>query len=466
MAGFIIAGTCSGTGKTLITLALMAYFSDLGLKVQGFKAGPDFIDPGHHREITSIPSHNLDSWMLKPWYNKNLFQHYSRKADISIVEGVMGLYDGFSPVEEIGSTAHLAKVLNLPVILVVDASSTARSIVPVIKGFKDFDPDVNIAGVILNRVGSSSHITILKKAISHYTDIKCFAFFKKNPSLSLPSRHLGLYTAEDGLWNEEKKKILALWARESITEGFKKFYKKIISPSLKSIFLSFPLFPSSRPKIAVAYDRAFCFYYEENLNLLKKAGAKIVKFSPLEDTSLPTNISTIYLGGGYPELYAPQLSKNLKIKRQIKDFAEKGGVIYAECGGFMYLMKSISDTSGKSYDMVGIFPFHAKMKDRLSSLGYREVVFTEDTPIGPKGMVVRGHEFHYSTAKGIEEYPIQIYSATLRTGKKAKTYGVRYKNTIGSYVHLHFGSNILCAKYLVHHARIGNEKNEFEQGLF
>ncbi len=370
----------------------------------------------------------------------------------------MGLYDGFSPIEEEGSTAHLAKLLKLPVVLVVDASSMARSIVPLIMGFKDFDPQVNICGVILNKVGSDYHKKILKEAISHYTNIKCFGFFKKRNPLKVPSRHLGLYTAEDNIWNDRKKKELTRWAKESITQDFKKFYTKILSPSIPSPISRKSIPSLTGPTIAVAYDRAFCFYYEENLNLLKKYGACVIKFSPLEDSSLPRDTDVLYLGGGYPELYAHELSQNISLKKEIKEFADKGGIIYAECGGFMYLMESISDNSGMSHEMVGIFPFHAIMQQRLSSLGYREVVFTEDTPLGPEGTKIKGHEFHYSTAPQIEHYPHHIYKSIRQRGKRAGSGGVRYKNTIGSYIHLHFGSNFLCAKYLVHNARFSGGK--------
>lgn len=445
MKGFIIAGTNSGAGKTTITLGIMLYLKKLGYKVQGFKAGPDFIDPGHHSIILNRPSHNLDSWMLKPWMNKAIFDYFSKDAEISIIEGVMGLYDGFSPIEDIGSTAHLAKVLNLPVVLVVNASSLARSVSAMILGYISFDKGVKIAGVILNNVGSKNHAKLLESSISHYLKIPCFGFFEKNPEISLPSRHLGLVTAYEDIWDEKKIEQLVKWTSKSITNDFLKFIEvqkkekqKIKNPPLKK-----------HVKIAVAKDEAFCFYYDINIKLLEQMGAEIIYFSPLKDTKLPKGIKGIYIGGGYPELYLEKLSQNTEIKKEILRFVEDNNVVYAECGGFMYLMNSIKNSNNRIREMVGVFPFNAILNKKLVSLGYRKIKLLENCPLGPKGIEARGHEFHYSFAQGLKEYPKNIYEVCSRDNEKKESYGVRYKNCIGSYIHLHFASNILIAKYFI-----------------
>jgi len=457
MSGFIVAGTSSGSGKTTITLGIMSYLSHQGIRVQGFKVGPDFIDPSHHEKITGLPSHNLDTWMLRPWYNTSLFQQYDKGAHISIIEGVMGLYDGFSPTSEEGSTAHLAKILRLPVILVVDASSVARSICATIMGFIRFDPQVNITGVILNRVASISHGDLLKRSIEHYLNIRCFGIFQKEPAIGIPSRHLGLHMGEEDIWDGEKVSSLLRWTQDSLTREFHIFCDTLISRAQTP---TTPLpYPTTKKghrgvKVAVARDRAFCFYYHENIRLLQSQGAEIIYFSPLQDEMLPPDIGAIYLGGGYPELYASHLSTNISLIRAIREFAEKGGIIYGECGGFMYLMSSITTLEGERFPMTGIFPLHATMQERLSSLGYREVKFIQSTPLGPPGLCIRGHEFHYSNVREMEKYPQQAYRTRMRRGKEVPHGGILYKNVLGSYIHLHFGSNILTARYLVHNAKI------------
>ena len=445
MGGFIVAGTHSGAGKTSITLGIMAYLKAQGLHVQGFKVGPDFIDPGHHKKITNIPSHNLDTWMIKPWCNRALYNFYSKNTDISEIEGVMGIFDGFSPISEIGSTAHLAKVLNLPVVLVVDASSMARSIAALILGFTKFDPDLNIAGIIFNKVGSDAHIDIIKKAIKHYVDIPCFGFFKKQRDIKLSSRHLGLVTAEEDIWDKQKVSHLIEWTQRSITDEFKNFIKANTKKKKKNRTKQLK---KTRTKIAIAMDRSFCFYYQNNLDLLKYMGAELTFFSPIKDKNLPKGIKGIYIGGGYPELYLKDLSNNDSMKDEIKRFVEDYGVLYAECGGFMYLMEYISRDENNPQKVVGIFPFKTLLQKRLVSLGYREVEFLENLPIGPKGLVVRGHEFHYSIAEGLKDYP-NVYKVKTRDGNLKNSFGVRYKNCVASYIHLHFSSNLLIAKYFV-----------------
>ncbi len=446
MNGFVIAGTHSGSGKTTVTLGIMAHLRSRGLKVQGFKVGPDFIDPGHHEQICMVPSHNLDTWMLKPWCNKAIYETHSKSSNISIIEGVMGLYDGFSSIEDTGSTAQLAKVLEVPTILVINASSMARSVAAIAKGFKEFDPDLNIIGIILNKVGSPSHAKILGEAIKFYTNLPIFLYLKKQKDLEIKSRHLGLVTAEQGLWTDKNIKKLITWIGDGITNDFKDLIKNNAKPIKNTIPI---IGKTPKTRIGVARDSAFCFYYKKNLELLESAGAEIVYFSPLTDRKLPNDIKGIYIGGGYPELYARDLSKNVSLIRDLIDFIENMGIVYAECGGFMYLMDNIITTEHGKQKMVGIFPFNTRLEKKLVSLGYRRIVLLENSPLGPKGLEARGHEFHYSSANGIDHYPYKVYMSLTRDGNEKKSFGVRYKNCIASYIHLHFASNPLVARYFV-----------------
>ncbi len=433
--GFIVAGTHSGCGKTSVTLGLMAALARRGLKVQPFKTGPDFIDPGHHSRAAGRACHNLDGWMLPGEALRDIFSRYIQDADASIVEGVMGLFDGYSALEETGSTAHLSKELNLPVILVVDARSMARSAAALVQGFCNFDPDTAIAGIIFNRVGSKNHEQTLREAIS-LTDIPLIGCLPRRDEISTPSRHLGLVTPEHLQDLELKYNSLADWVEENLD-------LELIMEALPEIpvqprFDEVPMIP--RTRIGIAKDQAFSFYYEENLRLLREAGAELIPFSPIEDKELPEGISGLYLGGGYPELSAFDLAQNTKLRRAIADFSASGRPVYAECGGFMYLMESICHDD-RVFPMCGIFPFRSSMQPRFQALGYREVILSEDSILGSAGTIVKGHEFHYSALEDMPDEPHKSYIVTCK--KKISTtegYTINDK-TLGSYIHLHFASN-------------------------
>ncbi len=446
--GFIIAGTGSGSGKTTTSLAVMAHFFQEGYRVAPFKVGPDFIDPGHHRAVTGRISRNLDSWMLSKAYNRELFARGCKDADIAVVEGVMGLFDGYSGLSEAGSTAQMAKWLNLPVILVVDARSMARSVAAIIQGFENFDPDLTFAGVVFSKTGSPRHYDYLKEAVEANCRMKCLGHMPRNEVVTLPERHLGLVTSDEHTLSGEVTSQLTAMVRDNTVVS--DLVKTL--PDLDSAVVdrqdSTPVSKKNDITIAVARDKAFCFYYQDNLEFLERAGANVVTFSPLADSRLPGNIHGLYFGGGYPELFAKTLSKNKSLLNAIKEKSLSRMPIYGECGGFMYLCSEISgmDSEGP-HAMAGCFPFSVMMSKKLRSLGYREVTVTTDTLVGSRGDVLRGHEFHYSSLKEIpkekedQERIEKVYQVTRRGKSDVQADGYQRGNTLGSYLHVHFGSN-------------------------
>ncbi len=440
---FLIAGTHSGVGKTSITLALISHLKSLGFNILPYKIGPDFIDPGYHKIASGNPSINLDGWMLSKEYNINTFYtRFSSEQDIAVVEGVMGLYDGYSGISEKGSSAEMAKLLNLPVILVVDCKSMARSICAVIQGYKNFDKNVNLCGVILNNVGSEKHLKFLMEAVEKYTDVEIIGYFYKGDFPQIESRHLGLITVEDNKnfisKIREFQKVAAKRVDfEKLLKISKFKLKKKLDKSKSKII--------KKIKGAVAYDNAFSFYYHDNLKILEKYGIKLEYFTPLRDNKLPKGIKFLYIGGGYPELYAKNLSENKNLINEIRNFIEDYNFVYAECGGFMFLTEGIYTDNGEFFPLVGIFKDRAIHKRRLTSLGYREIQFLEDSFLGKKGEVARGHEFHYSKLENEGKFLKKIYSIK----NSGKSEGYIYKNCLGSYIHLHFGSNENLIKNLL-----------------
>lgn len=426
----------------------MSYLAEQGYKVAPFKVGPDFIDPGHHAAVSGRVSYNLDSWMLPVSYNQNLFSEKSKDADIAVVEGVMGLFDGFSGTDEAGSTAQMAKLLGLPVLLVVNASGMARSAAAIVKGFETFDPDLKIAGVVFSKTGSRHHYQYLKEAVEQSCNAKCIGYMPKNDEIVMPERHLGLVTAEENQLSGKTMSILS-----SMVEDYMDMPGFINSLGHLKIEKSSTgareYFADKRPVIAVARDKAFCFYYKDNLEILEQAGAELIEFSPLDDKSLPAGIDGLYFGGGYPEVFAEQLSGNTRILKQVNDCSKAGMPVYGECGGFMYLCKALHTAKeSREYPMTGCFEFSVKMSTKLRSLGYREISVNHDTLIGQKGHVVRGHEFHYSSVDsqtkdrtGSHQAVSDIYQVSSRAGQEVSLKGYQVLNTLGSYLHIHFGSN-------------------------
>lgn len=432
--GFVIAGTHSGCGKTSVALGIMTALARKGLKVQPFKTGPDFIDPNHHTRAVGRTCHNLDGWMLESKALKEIFTRYTQDADVAVVEGVMGLYDGYSALEETGSTAHLSKEIGLPVILVVDARSMARSAAALVLGYCGFDDKTAIAGVIFNRVGSENHARTLREALG-LTTVPLLGILPNREEISTPSRHLGLVTPEHLEDLDQKYAGLADWVEENI--NLDDLLHDMPDIPRSPLFDEVPMIPKVR--IGVARDEAFSFYYEENLRILRKAGAEVVFFSPLNDRSLPEGLDGLYIGGGYPELSAFDLAQNTKIKREILEFSKSGHPVYAECGGFMYLMESIS-MNNRLFPMCGVFPCKSVMKERFQALGYREIVFSADSPLGPAGTVVRGHEFHYSHLEDESQNVATVFEVHARNKEPRQEGYIVNGNSVGSYMHLHFSS--------------------------
>ena len=492
MKGFVIAGTGSGSGKTTAALGIMAWLAGMGHRVAPFKVGPDFIDPGHHTALTGIPSRNLDSWMLTREMNQRIFARGCQGRDMAVVEGVMGLFDGYSGVSEAGSTAQMAKWLKLPVVLLVDARSMARSAAAIVKGFEDFDADLEFAGVIFSKTGSDRHYQYLKEAVEDKCRMKCLGHIPRNEHLVMPERHLGLVTSDEhmlssgmmntlvGLIDEHTFLNSMLLTLPDININSKLLDGSRVSDisisgkpdhsyQLKEDFLSGEKTDSIKSvKIAVARDKAFCFYYPENLEFLSDAGAELVFFSPIEDAVLPKDIQGIYLGGGYPELFAQELSQNKTLTRQIRDKSDRGMPVYGECGGFMYLCSHIIGMDGLTkYPMAGCFPFTAVMSKKMRSLGYREISLVSDCPVGNKGDVLRGHEFHYSSLEDGSlacEGMHGIYRASARAGSEVLLEGYQKGNTLGSYMHIHFGSHPGAAKSFVASCRKFQAKTEEQAG--
>ncbi len=440
MRAFVVGGTHSGCGKTTVTLGLLAACAAKGLKVQSFKAGPDFIDSGLHRLATGKASRNLDLWMCGEEYVRASFLRHGMEADVAVVEGVMGLYDGNS------STARLANVLGIPVVLVVDAFGMAESAGAMVQGFKDWGLTTGLSGmalggVIFNRVASTSHYERLARSVK---DVPVLGYLPRDLHFEIPHRHLGLVTAEESPVSAADLHRLS----ESVLEhvDVDALLDIAASPALSAgraeVFVKHPKSPAPSVRIAVALDKAFCFYYQDNIDLLKASGADVVFFSPLADAALPEDIDGVYIGGGYPELHAAALSANASMRTSLKAWAESGRPLYGECGGLMYLCAALRDFDGRVFDMVGVFPFQTVMTKGRALLGYRQVSFAEDCMLGLKGEIVRGHEFHYSKIVDVpdrERYA--VYRVANGHGDDLGSEGYRHKGVLGSYVHVHFGSN-------------------------
>jgi cobyrinic acid a,c-diamide synthase len=438
----VIAGTGSGSGKTTITLGLMAALRSKGLVVQGFKCGPDYIDPSYHTSVTGRPSRNLDSWMLSGETVKEIYVRGSFGADISIIEGVMGFYDGRDPKSNEGSTAHIAALLNSPVILVVDCGGTARSAAAVVKGFQCFDPEIHIAGVFANRVGSEGHYRLIQEAVELECGIPVVGYLTRDDRWMIPERHLGLVPSiERGELNEFFSALGDRIAETTVLEQVLTLASAPIIENQGSLFgeaMSFGASRREKVRVAVARDAAFNFYYPENLELLEAHGAELMFFSPLAGETVPEGAQALYIGGGFPEEFAERLAAQEQVKHSVRSFIALGKPALAECGGFMYLTDEIVDTTGRSYPMLGVIPGRVVMQSKLAALGYREVRGTEGNILLRPDETARGHEFHYSTFEPRGELPYAYVSQGLR-GKKSE--GCLLGNLVAGYTHLHFGSN-------------------------
>lgn len=444
---FCVAGTHSGTGKTTITLGLLTALAQRGLRVQPFKCGPDYIDPGHHRQACGLVSRNLDTWMMGEDAVKTSYFRALENADVAVTEGVMGLFDGASSTAITGSTAHVCKVLNIPIVLVVDARSMARSVAALVKGFNDFEEGVRIAAVIANRVGSEGHRKILAESLNATGLPPLVGAIPNDDDIYTPERHLGLVAATENRRADEWYANLAGNMENYIDiEKLLQLSSRSLTRTEKSdVQKRFVANPGEKvnARVGIARDDAFHFYYEDNLDIMREYGAELIPFSPLSDDALPKNLDGLYIGGGFPECFAADLTANEAMREAIRSFAAAGGCVYAECGGFMYLCKSLTDMDGKIYQMCDILPATTRMEERRHRLGYLEARTLHDGFFGGPGAVLRGHEFHWSSCqtKGDVE---PAFSARFPRRKKQSedcSIGLHRWNVWGSYAHLHFASN-------------------------
>ena len=435
----IIAGTTSGVGKTTISLAIMyALKYKKGFSVQPFKIGPDFIDPSYHKIITGRESRTLDAWMMGNNGIISTLQNTAIDVDVAIIEGVMGLFDGLSGKTDFASTAYVAKILNTPVILVIDAAKAARSIAAMAFGYLNFDRRLKISGIILNNVSGPKHARYITEACKSKIKVPILGIVQRDNELRMDERHLGLIPTDE-LDHTKKSKIIKV--AKKVSEEI--YYDKIVSlfKLKKSKFTEIvkKSAPSiSKLKIGVALDNSFNFYYNENLNSLRNLRAEITFFSPLNDNHIPNDVSGLMLGGGFPEVMADKLHSNQSMRRSIKTAVEQGMPIYGECGGLMYLTKSIAGYRDfkKPFKMVGVIDANTIMTGRLT-LNYTQADMTSN--LFGNIQNIRGHEFHYSKIENIPQDSMYVYNMKRGSGiDGGKHDGVLIYNSIASYMHLHF----------------------------
>ncbi|MFJ1704002.1 cobyrinate a,c-diamide synthase [Kitasatospora sp. NPDC088346] len=439
----VVAAPSSGAGKTTVATGLIAALAARGLTVSPHKVGPDYIDPGYHALAAGRPGRNLDAYMCGPQRIAPLFLHGAAGADVAVVEGVMGLYDGAAGQGELASTAQISKILKAPVVLVVDASSQSRSVAALVHGFASWDPEVRLAGVVLNRVASDRHEELLREALEEGSGVPVLGSVRRTASVATPSRHLGLIPAVE-------RTSEALHAVHDMGELIG---RSVDLDALLALAATAPPLTAApwdpaaevspvpgRPRIAVAGGAAFSFSYAENTELLTAAGAEVVTFDPLRDTELPEDTAALVIGGGFPELYVTELSENAQLRTAVARLAASGAPIAAECAGLLYLGRELD---GKP--MCGVLDTTARMTERLT-LGYREAVALGDSPLAVAGTRVRGHEFHRTVCEpGSGEQPAWAWRAP--TGPR--TEGFVHGPVHASYLHLHWAGTPETAERLV-----------------
>ncbi|TYV89552.1 cobyrinate a,c-diamide synthase [Listeria monocytogenes] len=440
MNKILIAAASSGTGKTTVTLGIMHALKKRGMRVQPFKVGPDYIDTNYHQAITGVASINLDSFLIDDdAMLAALFEKHGQSADISVIEGVMGLFDGLGIDRDNSSTSFIAKCTKTPVILVVDGKAISTSAAAIVDGFNRFDPELTIAGVIINRVASENHFSLIKGAIERYTDVPVLGYLPKNAAVALPERHLGLVPKEEMTELETKWELLGDLIVEHVDlDRLLAISKTGAKLNVHPPEIQVPDFSGVR--VAYALDAAFHFYYQDNLDFIRSTGATLIPFSPLEEREVP-DADFIYIGGGFPEVFAERLAKNKSMRESILAAHEQGKPIYAECGGLMYLGSSL-EMEAESYEMVGVFDGVSKMTTRLRKFGYCIAEPLEDTLLGKKGTAIRGHEFHHSVFETNE--PTRMKLTKKRDGEIVKEWhgGYQKGNTFASYLHIHFYQNL------------------------
>jgi cobyrinic acid a,c-diamide synthase len=431
----VVAGAASGVGKSTVTLGLLAALRRRGLVVQPFKVGPDFIDPGLHEIAAGRPSYSLDGWMCGREGVVTTVAAHGTGADLCLVEGVMGCFDGLDGTSEDGSTAQVAKWLSAPVVLVVDARATSRSAAALVLGFERFDPGLEVAGVIFNRVGGDRHARWLADAVAASCRARVLGALHADDALTIPERHLGLHTAAEGALTEQRLCSLAEACERGLDLDALRALGRAGPPPRPTAAAVSP----SRARIGVARDAAFQFYYPENLERLRAAGADLVFWSPLADPA-PPEVDGLYLGGGYPELHGARLAANATCRDAVRRLGESGAPIYAECGGLMYLAEALEDLDGGCHAMVGLLPTTVRMRPRRLTLAYTAVRFTGDSILGPAGVTARGHEFHFSSSDPVPASVPRAWRLE-RPGGEARAEGYAIGGVLATYVHLHFVSS-------------------------
>ena len=443
----VIAGTSSGAGKTTVAVGLLAALAARGVRATGFKVGPDFIDPSYHALASGRPGRNLDAFLSGPELIAPLFRHGSAGAEVAIVEGVMGLFDGASGRGELASTAHVAKLLRAPIVLVVDAAAIARSVAAIVHGYATFDPDVDVAGVILNRVGSPWHVELLREALAPL-EVPVLGALPREEAIATPERHLGLVPVaeREPRAREAIATLAAAVAAGCDLDAVLALARRV--PELPGEPWR-PDPPSSgsggpsrlRARIAVAGGPAFSFHYTENLELLEAAGAELATFDPLADEELPPRTGALLLAGGFPEAFGAELSANWALRAEIAAFARRGRPVLAECGGLLYLA---TELDGRP--MCDVVPVSARMTDGLR-LGYREAVAATDHPAWPAGTATRGHEFHYSRVEPAARADAPAWHLHARGDEHPE--GHVEAGVHASYVHTHWATTPEVATRLV-----------------
>ncbi len=430
----VIAGTHSGVGKTSVVLGILGALRRRGVRVQGFKVGPDFIDPMYHREVTGSPSYNLDAWLMGQDGVRQALARVAPTDGVAIVEGVMGMFDGRATGPE-GSTAEVAATLQSPVLLVVDVGGMSRSAAALVQGYARFDPDVHVTGVILNRVGGPRHYQLVKTAIEEQAGIPVWGYLAWNDGLVLPERHLGLVpVGEDAAFQRVCAELGDAAARTIDIPAI--IAAAEAAPALEVPMADGPVAAGTMVRLGIARDAAFNFYYDANLQWLRQWGAELVEFSPLADPALPVDIDGLYFGGGFPEVFAKGLAENISCLASLRQAHQAGMPTYAECGGLMYLVEAIQDAAGTRYPMVGLLPGICRLTERLQNFGYKEAVTLCDSVLGQAGLRTRGHEFHYSVWEG--RPPASSLYRTRSSHGDEHEEGYSVANLTASYVHLHF----------------------------
>lgn len=444
----VIGATHSGAGKTTIVTGLLAALRKREIAVQAFKVGPDYIDPGYHRLASGRPGINLDTWLTSKEKMPAAFVREMEGAELALIEGVMGLYDGGR--QGISSTAEIAKLLKAPVVLVIDAKSMGTSAAAIALGFREYDKEVNLAGVILNRVGSDTHEAMLREAMANI-GMPVYGVLRRWEEMAMPERHLGLLPVEENC-TEERDALIAVENMGRAVAG------QVDIEGLLALAKGADILTEEAPcfhaggtatcRIGIAKDEAFSFYYPASLQVLKDFGAELVPFSPLKDECLP-EVDGLIIGGGFPEMFAQRLEDNRMMRKAIKEKASQGLPIFAECGGYMYLMEKVQDFTGREYEMAGVFSGKAIMTEKLQTVGYIEAVMQKDTLMGKQGDVLHGHEFHFSVEHSDcsdKERPFEF--CRLRNGVRYSA-GQQCHQALGSYLHIHFAGCPETARSLV-----------------